>query len=86
MAPVLKTGIPERVSGVRIPPSPPVLFGSRENPTDLYLCPIRKLQVFPGSASPSIFTMRDEVSGRTDARTGLAFFLKRRVRFPHYWL
>ena len=23
MAPVLKTGIPERVSGVRIPPSPP---------------------------------------------------------------
>jgi hypothetical protein len=23
--PVLKTGIPERVSGVRIPPSPPVL-------------------------------------------------------------
>jgi hypothetical protein len=25
MAPVLKTGIPERVSGVRIPPSPPVL-------------------------------------------------------------
>ena len=26
MAPVLKTGIPERVSGVRIPPSPPVLY------------------------------------------------------------
>src|SRR5580658_5330280 len=25
MAPVLKTGIPERVSGVRIPPSPPFL-------------------------------------------------------------
>jgi hypothetical protein len=25
MAPVLKTGIPERVSGVRIPPSPPDL-------------------------------------------------------------
>src|SRR5260370_27461755 len=24
MAPVLKTGIPERVSGVRIPPSPPL--------------------------------------------------------------
>jgi hypothetical protein len=23
MAPVLKTGMPERVSGVRIPPSPP---------------------------------------------------------------
>jgi hypothetical protein len=28
MAPVLKTGIPERVSGVRIPPSPPVLWSS----------------------------------------------------------
>jgi hypothetical protein len=28
MAPVLKTGIPERVSGVRIPPSPPVLSWS----------------------------------------------------------
>jgi hypothetical protein len=26
MAPVLKTGIPERVSGVRIPPSPPCLI------------------------------------------------------------
>jgi hypothetical protein len=26
MAPVLKTGIPERVSGVRIPPSPPDLL------------------------------------------------------------
>src|SRR5580704_6753432 len=26
MAPVLKTGIPERVSGVRIPHSPPVLL------------------------------------------------------------
>jgi hypothetical protein len=26
MAPVLKTGIPERVSGVRIPPSPPLFF------------------------------------------------------------
>ena len=26
MAPVLKTGIPERVSGVRIPPSPPSFF------------------------------------------------------------
>ena len=26
MAPVLKTGIPERVSGVRIPPSPPLLL------------------------------------------------------------
>jgi hypothetical protein len=26
MAPVLKTGIPERVSGVRIPPSPPCTF------------------------------------------------------------
>ena len=25
MAPVLKTGIPERVSGVRIPPSPPFM-------------------------------------------------------------
>jgi hypothetical protein len=28
MAPVLKTGIPERVSGVRIPPSPPLLSAS----------------------------------------------------------
>ena len=27
MAPVLKTGIPERVSGVRIPPSPPDSLG-----------------------------------------------------------
>ena len=27
MAPVLKTGIPERVSGVRIPPSPPYIDG-----------------------------------------------------------
>ena len=26
MAPVLKTGIPERVSGVRIPPSPPDFY------------------------------------------------------------
>ena len=26
MAPVLKTGVPERVPGVRIPPSPPVLL------------------------------------------------------------
>jgi hypothetical protein len=30
MAPVLKTGIPERVSGVRIPPSPPLSFKCRE--------------------------------------------------------
>jgi hypothetical protein len=29
MAPVLKTGIPERVSGVRIPPSPPDLLLSK---------------------------------------------------------
>ena len=26
MAPVLKTGVPERVPGVRIPPSPPALY------------------------------------------------------------
>ncbi len=26
MAPVLKTGVPERVPGVRIPPSPPFAF------------------------------------------------------------
>jgi hypothetical protein len=26
MAPVLKTGVPERVPGVRIPPSPPDFF------------------------------------------------------------
>jgi hypothetical protein len=26
MAPVLKTGVPERVPGVRIPPSPPVPY------------------------------------------------------------
>ena len=26
MAPVLKTGVPERVSGVRIPPLPPLIF------------------------------------------------------------
>ena len=26
MAPVLKTGVPERVPGVRIPPSPPLLL------------------------------------------------------------
>jgi hypothetical protein len=30
MAPVLKTGIPGRVSGVRIPPSPPFSLGCRE--------------------------------------------------------
>src|SRR5258708_28683233 len=30
MAPVLKTGIPERVSGVRIPPSPPYSLGCRD--------------------------------------------------------
>jgi hypothetical protein len=30
MAPVLKTGIPERVSGVRIPPSPPYILECRE--------------------------------------------------------
>jgi hypothetical protein len=30
MAPVLKTGIPERVSGVRIPPSPPHSLERRE--------------------------------------------------------
>jgi hypothetical protein len=29
MAPVLKTGIPERVSGVRIPPSPPELYAQK---------------------------------------------------------
>src|SRR6185312_8943189 len=29
MAPVLKTGIPERVSGVRIPPSPPCMLRLR---------------------------------------------------------
>jgi hypothetical protein len=28
MAPVLKTGVPERVPGVRIPPSPPYLVVS----------------------------------------------------------
>jgi hypothetical protein len=28
MAPVLKTGIPERVSGVRIPPSPPAFLST----------------------------------------------------------
>jgi hypothetical protein len=28
MAPVLKTGVPERVPGVRIPPSPPLLLFS----------------------------------------------------------
>src|SRR5271167_1983276 len=32
MAPVLKTGIPERVSGVRIPPSPPRSLDYREIP------------------------------------------------------
>jgi hypothetical protein len=31
MAPVLKTGIPERVSGVRIPPSPPFSLDCRES-------------------------------------------------------
>ena len=31
MAPVLKTGIPERVSGVRIPPSPPESFNSPQH-------------------------------------------------------
>jgi hypothetical protein len=30
MAPVLKTGIPERVSGVRIPPSPPAGLDCKE--------------------------------------------------------
>jgi hypothetical protein len=30
MAPVLKTGVPERVSGVRIPPSPPASLECRE--------------------------------------------------------
>jgi hypothetical protein len=30
MAPVLKTGIPERVSGVRIPPSPPLRIANEE--------------------------------------------------------
>src|SRR5438132_7221203 len=30
MAPVLKTGIPERVSGVRIPPSPPDSLSCRD--------------------------------------------------------
>jgi hypothetical protein len=28
MAPVLKTGIPGRVSGVRIPPSPPDIYST----------------------------------------------------------
>jgi hypothetical protein len=36
MAPVLKTGIPEKVSGVRIPPSPPVL-SSRWSRVDFLL-------------------------------------------------
>jgi hypothetical protein len=35
MAPVLKTGIPERVSGVRIPLSPPYSLDCREFPHQL---------------------------------------------------
>jgi hypothetical protein len=44
MAPVLKTGVPERVSGVRIPPLPP---SSLESTT--YEIWLRKLLPFPGN-------------------------------------
>jgi hypothetical protein len=41
MAPVLKTGVPERVSGVRIPPLPPSLHAlSKRRP---YVHPIKVL-------------------------------------------
>jgi hypothetical protein len=40
MAPVLKTGIPERVSGVRIPPSPP------DFPNPCSFCVAPKINVF----------------------------------------
>src|SRR5580698_2283869 len=35
MAPVLKTGVPERVPGVRIPPSPPEILNCIESPRPL---------------------------------------------------
>ena len=41
MAPVLKTGIPERVSGVRIPPSPPVSQSTGFTKYFATVCPTR---------------------------------------------
>ena len=52
MAPVLKTGIPERVSGVRIPPSPPLhvpAVGAR---------PVDKIKV------PAIVKVVTDIQGR----------------------
>ncbi len=57
MAPVLKTGIPERVSGVRIPPSPPHSLNCREVlPSRLQaLLPcLSTLTVFPPEAPPLV--------------------------------
>src|SRR5208282_4260832 len=45
MAPVLKTGLPERVSGVRIPPSPPRSLNCRESWL-FYLASTRIMLVF----------------------------------------
>jgi hypothetical protein len=42
MAPVLKTGVPERVPGVRIPPSPPDLYNHHFNtPQQFTIQPVR---------------------------------------------
>src|ERR1700680_1493620 len=49
MAPVLKTGIPERVSGVRIPPSPPLLLLSS---TCKLVIPTLSLRGIPFLAAP----------------------------------
>ncbi len=52
MAPVLKTGIPERVSGVRIPPSPPFDFAA---PSALGIYPLN----FFFFVFPRIFIHKD---------------------------
>jgi hypothetical protein len=49
MAPVLKTGIPERVSGVRIPPSPPYILYST---TCLAMIPLDDTQFTGGKTEP----------------------------------
>ncbi len=50
MAPVLKTGVPERVSGVRIPPLPPILPGAMRQ-SGVRIPPLPP--IFPGASRQS---------------------------------
>ena len=55
MAPVLKTGIPETVSGVRIPPSPPLLLLSNtcQLVISTLISEVEDRQVPPSATSPN---------------------------------